>query len=291
MESSGTVPEFQSVIKELIETHKIKNISRSEVEFKKKIGGGKHTEVYRGIYQDTNVAVKVLEMAYRDYFNDDFLEMMNLNHPNIPKFYGIIFERDFLALIFEFIEGKTLDQYKISEFPEDAKLSIVKELSSVLEYIHSQKFIHKNLEPENIIIDDNLHIYVINFGIEKIESKIAELSKYRRIKTIIHYFPPEYFDVLCVDDIGIEISSKVDVWAFGCIVSFLYSGHLPWCNKYIDNFAILQKVLMKKLPFPIPSNITNQTIIEIIEMATRTETQERCEICHIVEILNRICPL
>ena len=71
------------------------------------------------------------------------------------------------------------------------------------------------------------------------------------------------------DEIISRITSAVDVWAFGCILSYLFSGTLPWCNKYRNNHKVIQSVLMEKRSFPIPESIDNKIITKIIYQSTK----------------------
>jgi len=174
----------------------------------------------------------------------------NLTHECIPKFYGIVIDENVLALVFSYVSGKTIDEYKLSELSADLKFKMVKQLCSVLDYVHASKFIHRDLKPENIILDNDSNLWLIDFGIAKVCTNTVDIVT--RAKGTLHYLAPEALDaedLTDTEEIISLITTKVDVWAFGCIVSYIYSGILPWCNKYVDNSAVIQKVLVQKKTF------------------------------------------
>lgn len=290
MQSNDKNAEIKNTVKELMEINHIKKIPLKEISLKKKIGEGGQAKVYNGTYEGEAVAVKVLEEVDWKCLAHEIVIISNLSHECIPKFYGIIVEDKILALVFSLISGKTLDEYKLSEFSDDLKIKITKSLCNVLEYIHQNKFIHRDLKPENLIIDDKGNLFLIDFGIAKV--CIDTESAMTRAKGTLHYLAPECLDAseLTEDEEIISVvTTKVDVWAFGCIVSYLFSGKLPWCNKFVDNPAVIQQALVKKVAFPIPRDlIKNETIIKIIEMATVNKFKLRCTMSDIKELLNKL---
>ena len=103
-----------------------------------------------------------------------------------------------------------------------------------------------------------------------------------RAKGTLNYLAPECLELSEISEdqqIISKITSKVDVWAFGCIASWLFSGYVPWSDKYKDLPPIIQQILMKKIPFSIPKNIEDKNIIKIIEMATDVDVNKRKKYC------------
>jgi len=165
-------------------------------------------------------------------------------------------------LVFEFCEGKMLkDAYP--NLTDKQKLSIVLQLSEALETIHAKKLIHRDIKPSNIMINENLEIKLIDFGVSKIATKTCTFTK-GAIGTM-RYMAPEFLDldVETESDKPCLISSKVDIWSTGCLISEIFSGKLPWANAAGNDQVILKKLLEKK-PFAIPSEITNEHVKEII---------------------------
>ena len=129
-------------------------------------------------------------------------------------------------------------------------------------------------------------IYLIDFSIAKVLTN-AEYTL-TRTKGTLNYLAPECLDPSEMsEDREIKVTAKVDVWAFGCIVSWLFSGYIPWCDKYNDSPAIIQQILLNKCPFSIPNNIKDNNIIKIIQMANEIDSNKRASMTEIKNLLDK----
>ena len=278
---------FLQTVEKIVDINHIKKIRLEEINIIKKIGEGGQAKVYLGEYDKKKVAVKNMKNVDLKCFAHELVILALLEHENIPKFYGIIREQNVLSLVFEFIEGNTLDQLNIGNFTTQQKYNIIYQLASCLEYIHSQNFIHRDLKPENIMLDNNGQIHLLDFSIAKVITN-AEFTL-TRAKGTLNYLAPECLEQSETSEdqqIISKITSKVDVWAFGCIVSWLFSGYIPWSDKYKDLPPIIQQILMKKLPFSIPKNIQDKNIIKIIEMSTEVDVNKRKSMKDIKDLMD-----
>ncbi len=278
---------FLQTVEKIVDVNNIKKIKLEQINLIKKIGEGGQAKVYMGTYENQKVAVKLMKNVDYKCFAHELVILALLEHENIPKFYGIIREKNVLSLVFEFIEGKTLDQFKITDFTTEQKYNMIYQLTSCLEYIHNKKFIHRDLKPENIMLDNQGKIHLLDFSIAKVITN-AEFTL-TRAKGTLNYLAPECLELSEISEdqqIISKITSKVDVWAFGCIVSWLFSGYVPWSDKYKDLPPIIQQILMKKLPFSIPKNIDDKNIIKIIEMSTEVDVDKRKNMKEIKDFLD-----
>ena len=278
---------FLQTVEKIVDLNHIKKIQLEQISLIKKIGEGGQAKVYMGTYENQKVAVKLMKNVDYKCFAHELVILALLEHENIPKFYGIIREKNVLSLVFEFIEGKTLDQFNLNEFNLKERYNIIYQLASCLEYIHSKKFIHRDFKPENIMLDNQGKIHLLDFSIAKVITN-AEFTL-TRAKGTLNYLAPECLELSEISEdqqIISKITSKVDVWAFGCIVSWLFSGYVPWSDKYKDLPPIIQQILMKKIPFSIPKNIEDKNIIKIIEMATEVDVNKRKNMNEIKDFLD-----
>lgn len=109
----------------------------------------------------------------------------------------------------------------------------------------------KNISENKIFKDEdesyNLIIKVIDFGISKISEKTFTYStNYDSLS--LHYSAPEMYSK--TDDMP-RINNKIDIWALGCIISYIFSGVIPWTNKN-KNLIRISGFLANKSRFPIP---------------------------------------
>lgn len=283
--------QLMNTVKELISINNIPKIPFKDIVVKKKVGEGGQAKVYLGEYKNGDVAVKILEDIDHKCLAHEIVILSNLKHECIPNFYGLVAEDDMIGFVTKLIDGKPLDEYKFIDFDENLKIKIMTKLANTLKYLHDNTFIHRDLKPENMMLDSKMNFYLIDFGIAKVMTNMIDTIT--RAKGTIYYLAPETLEVAELteqDEIISKITTKVDVWAFGCIMSYLFSGILPWISKYADQASVIQKLLLKKAEFPIPEtqikekNYKNHDlIIKIIRDCTVADSDKRVSMKDLLE--------
>jgi serine/threonine protein kinase len=163
-----------------------------------------------------------------------------LSHPNIPKFHGWFIEhhheQDVVVLLFDLIKGKDLhyltmptSKHEIVHFSNYDVYEIMTKLLDLLEYIHGQGIIHRDIKLENIVVelDDKTFdktVHLIDFGLA-ISMDNRGSSDY--VGTI-YYLSPE---ILC--NAG-SYDQKVDIWALGVVLVELLSGETPFYDDDLE---------------------------------------------------------
>ena len=280
--------EFKNIINSLIEINKIKTILMDELIFLKLIGEGAQSKVYEGYYNRKHCAIKILQNIDYKSLMSELVIISHLNHPSIPKFYGLVNEDNNISLVTEYIKGNTLDNIKYLDLNYDIKYKIIKEIGNVLEYMHINNMIHRDLKPGNIIIDENYNTYLIDYGISKIMANKKNVMT--STKGTLNYLAPESFEVKNItenEEVISIVSPKVDVWAFGCLISYIFSGEIPWENELNDNNDIdYYKKLITQKEFPIPSSISHlNKICEIIKLCTIIDENRRISMTEVNDLL------
>ena len=276
----------------LIQINNIKKISQNELTFSKLIGEGAQSKVYEGYYLRHHCAIKILKNVDYKSFMSELVIMAHLSHPSIPHFYGVVFENKNIAIITEFIIGETLNN-KIPELNFNHKLNIVKDIANVLEYMHVNHIIHRDLKPENILLDKNNKPYLIDYGISKICANKKNVMT--STKGTLYYLAPESFEVKNFtenEEIISIVSPKVDVWAFGCLLSYIFSGETPWENllneKKGKNYTMISyfKKIINQSEFPLPNSILHlNEICELIKLCTIIDENRRINMTQVNDIL------
>ena len=271
-------------------------IGQSEIQkIKPFIGEGKFGKVYKGIYNNTTVAIKkmVFEEKIDSSENRDEIisEIKNLGAAvceNVPKFYGIwrgLNGKNY-HLIFEFIIGEPLSNL-VKSLTYDEKIYIIYQIAEIVNFLHLKKLFHRDIKPDNIMVNiESKKIKLIDFGTAKLATKTVTFTA-RAVGTTI-YMAPDFFDVdeNNDDDKPISNSPKVDVWSIGCMISELLSGITPWHNlTKIENKV--EAYLIKKTPFPIPKEIKEKypEFHELIQNCTKINPNDRCTTDDIIKFL------
>ena len=283
--------ELKNDIHNLIEINNIKKISENELTFSKLIGEGAQSKVYEGYYLRHHCAIKVLKKVDYKSFMSELVIMAHLSHPTIPQFYGVVFENKNISIVTEFITGETLNN-KLSELNFTTKLNILKDIAKVLEYMHVNNIIHRDLKPENIILDKKNKPYLIDYGISKICANKKNVLT--QTKGTLNYLAPESLEVKNFtenEEVISIVSPKVDVWAFGCLMSYIFSGETPWekilnekKGKYYSNISYFKNII-NQMDFPIPNSILHlKKICELIKLCTIVDENRRISMTEVNDI-------
>jgi calcium-dependent protein kinase len=215
-----------------------------------KIGTGTFGKVYKVRHKKTKQfrAMKVVKLDTINYQDDEHaflkeIEMLSqLDHPNIIKIYEYFKDDLNYYVITEFGHGGELYEkiYSIKNYCEADAAVIMKQLLSVVFYIHSKNIVHRDLKPENILLETNklgdLSIKIIDFGTSNYYNKGDKLTL--GVGTP-YYIAPEVLEK--------DYSNKCDVWSCGVIMYMLLSGSPPFDGP--DDAAILNKVKRGKFTF------------------------------------------
>ena len=294
--TNASEQELKSEIIKLIEINQIKIISPTDITYSKLIGEGAQSKVYEGHYLRNHCSIKILKKVDYKSFMSELVILSHLVHPTIPKFYGIVFDKKNISIVTEFIMGETLNN-KILELDFNTKLKILKDIANVLEYMHVNHIIHRDLKPENIILDNKNKPYLIDYGFSKICANKKNVMT--STKGTLHYLAPESFEVKHFtenEEVISIVSPKVDVWAFGCLVSYIFSGEIPWENylkekKGNNNINIeYYKNVINQIEFPIPNSILHlNEICELIRLCTIIDENRRINMTDVNDILYKYC--
>lgn len=167
-------------------------------------------------------AIKEIPRQYCDNKEDEFLTF--LNHPAIPRLYERFNQGKFHYSVMEFIEGESLEdivKLKSKGLLEDEVLKLVEQLFVVLKYIHSQKVVHRDLKPDNILIRKDRRISLIDFGIAK-KFNIGFGTRHLARAASSFYSSPEQYRA------GKGYTDyQSDIYSLGAILYFISTGVEP----------------------------------------------------------------
>ncbi|SOB92704.1 serine/threonine-protein kinase [Ureibacillus xyleni] len=204
------------------------------------IGGGGMSNVYlaHDIILNREVAVKILrydasnEEEFHRRFQREALSATSLLHPNIVSIYDVGEDGDMHYIVMEYVKGKTLKQYinEFSPLSPSRSVQIMKQLTSAIAHAHENQIIHRDIKPQNILMDDEGNIKVTDFGIATSLSATS-YTKTNSVIGTVHYLSPEQAR-------GGSATKKSDIYALGIVLYELLTGELPFSGESAVSIAL-----------------------------------------------------
>lgn len=155
-------------------------------------------------------------------FQQEAQMLASLSHINLPNVTDYFSEDGREYLVMEYVEGQTLDEMLTAcgnrPFSEEQVLGWAFQLCDVLEYLHHQGIIFRDLKPSNIMIDRNGSVRLIDFGIARV-FKVGKASDTTAFGTP-GYAPPELYS-------GSQSDVRSDIYSLGATLHTLLTGFDP----------------------------------------------------------------
>ncbi|KAI4306812.1 hypothetical protein L6164_030057 [Bauhinia variegata] len=218
------------------------------------IGSGSFGSVYKGIMDSEQrpVAAKVLNLQKKGASKSFMAEcnaLRSIRHRNLVKILTCCSStdykgNDFKALVFEFMENGSLENWLHLEKGLNQPLSLLQrqniaiDVASAIHYLHyecEQAIIHCDLKPTNILLDSDMVAHVSDFGLARLLSATNQVRQKQSstvgLKGTVGYAAPEYA-------MGGEASKQGDVYSFGILLLEMFTGKRPTHEIFTDGFNL-----------------------------------------------------
>jgi len=212
------------------ELERLRKALSGKYEITRKLGSGGMANVYhaREIALQREVAIKVLPQSLmRDKqfvtrFKREAQVAANLEHPHIVRIYQIGEEKDLVYFVMSYIPGGSLtDQIKKhGTLPTDRIVQWGMDVCSALGYAHDHGVIHRDLKPDNIMLDKSGRAVVMDFGIAR-AGQGTGLTQTGAVIGTPQFMSPEQAR-------GIELDSRSDIYSMGLVLYQMATGSLPF---------------------------------------------------------------
>ncbi|PIA50235.1 hypothetical protein AQUCO_01300757v1 [Aquilegia coerulea] len=198
---------------------------------RKLLGEGGNGWVYKGIADNTEIAVKkskVIDQDQIEQFLNEVDIVSKINHKNVVKLLGVCLETKVPMLVYEFVPNGTLFHHIHGNnqrilYSWSRCLRIAAETARALEYMHSSAhppIIHRDIKTANILLDGTYTAKVADFGASKLIPMGQTIGPDTRGQGTMGYLDPEYLQT------G-ELTVKSDVYGFGVVLMELLSKQKP----------------------------------------------------------------
>jgi serine/threonine protein kinase len=220
----------------------------------------------------------------RERFEREAQAAAALNHPNIVTIHEIGEHEGQIYIAMEYVEGQTLkelisvhrtpstvNQSPIapSPLPLAQVIAIATQIASGLAAAHAKGIIHRDIKPQNILVDKDGRVKILDFGLAKLKG-LTQLTKTGTTLGTVAYMSPE-------QALGKEVDQRSDIWSLGVILYEMLANKLPFPGEYDQ--AVIYSILNEKQE-PLPQS--QAALAEVVARALEKEPHKRYQ--HIGEM-------
>ena len=225
----------------------------------KELGRGAMGVVYQARDPKINrvVAVKTISLAgqppeeereYRERFVREAEAAGRLSHPGIVTVFDVGEEPETRApyIVMEFVGGQSLDKLLARDdhkLPLETAYQLSHELAEALDCAHGQGVVHRDLKPANILITEDGHAKIADFGIAKLNLSNHTLAG--RVLGTPAFMSPEQLN-------GDSVDGRSDLFSLGVILYTILTGYRPFQGN--SALTVCFKVVNRE---PVPATVLN----------------------------------
>ncbi|MCC6617374.1 MAG: SUMF1/EgtB/PvdO family nonheme iron enzyme [Anaerolineae bacterium] len=238
------------------------------------IGYGGMAAVYLGYQEDLGrqVAIKILE--HTPQLNDDLVArfkreartIAGLQHPHILPLHDYGEDDGLLYLVFPYVRGGSLgDVVKTGALDRTRIEAILRQASAALDYAHRQGVLHRDIKPNNILLDGEGNAVLADFGIARLMEDVTGAEALTHSGGIIGtpaYMSPEQAE-------GQPLDGRSDLYSLAIVVYELLAGHRPF------HAETPVSLLMKQVNEPPPPLPRSPAINLVLQRALAKTPDDR----------------
>eukprot|EP01029_Cantina_marsupialis_P029146 TRINITY_DN779867_c0_g1_i1.p1 TRINITY_DN779867_c0_g1~~TRINITY_DN779867_c0_g1_i1.p1 ORF type:complete len:1036 (+),score=202.55 TRINITY_DN779867_c0_g1_i1:96-3203(+) len=232
-------------------------ISMKEIKRGKLIGKGGYGKVYKAIYRQKSVALKILHKSLGGEALEEFKREVQMNirlrHPNVVLFMGACLEGEELAIVTEYMSRHSLFDVLHGNEPDqclkewNTRVTMALDIGEGLCFLHGSSIVHRDLKSPNVLVNEHFNSKVADFGLAKVKSKLR--NHVNAIGNPV-WSAPEVFT-------GGPLTEKMDVYSFAIVMCELITMSIPFYG--MDPKALplqVVKDIRPRIPDAVPSNLS-----------------------------------
>lgn len=215
------------------------------------LGSGGMAVVYNAFDQriERNVAIKVIlpskrsSQVFQEQFEREARALANLTHTNIVKVLDYGIEQGQPYLVMEYVQGGTLKQAIKESIHWQKAAEILAPIARALDYVHAQKIVHRDVKPSNILLDEDDHPMLSDFGVVKL---IEEEEQSDKTAIGVGVGTPDYMSP--EQGMGRVIDYRADIYSLGVVFYEIITGTKPFTAE--SPMAVVIKHTTEEFPRP-----------------------------------------
>lgn len=156
-----------------------------------------------------------------------------VEHPGIPAVYDAGTENDEVYLVMQFVSGQELRGLLAGEsaLPVASAAAVSAQLASILAAAHANFLVHRDIKPENVMVGADGSVKLLDFGIAiLLDPRVSRLTGHYEMVGSAPYTAPELWR-------GEDITTRVDLYALGCVLFETLTGRPPFTGSHPANFV------------------------------------------------------
>jgi serine/threonine protein kinase/tetratricopeptide (TPR) repeat protein len=254
----------------------IGSIFAERYEVLEELGKGGMGEVYkvRDEKLDEEMALKVLKSeiaANKDMierFKNELKFARKIAHRHVCRMYDLNEEEETPYITMEFVQGEDLKSTirKSRKFKEEDAIAVAKQVCEGLEEAHALGVVHRDLKPQNIMIDKNGNAKVMDFGIAR-SIEAAGMTQTGVMIGTPDYMSPEQAE-------GEEADQRSDIYAMGVILYEMVTGDVPFKGDTAFSVALKHKTKLPQDPKKLNPEVSDD-LSRLILICMEKERERR----------------
>ena len=244
-------------------------------EIKSVLGVGGMGVVYKASDRELGevVAIKTLkpdvvqhDASALDRFKTEIKLARKIAHRNVVRTYDLGETGGVYFITMEFVDGKSLKELIVSRgrLPVSVALSVGKQLCRALEVAHDEGIIHRDIKPQNMVVQPDGVLKVMDFGIARLAQRTNGHTQAGMVVGTPEYMAPEQL-------LGDEIDARADLYAAGAVIYECLTGRLP--HEADTPITLITRVL-EETPRP-PRELQPEVPPALSDIVLRTLSRDR----------------
>ncbi|HEY2944988.1 MAG TPA: protein kinase, partial [Vicinamibacteria bacterium] len=236
------------------------------------LGRGGMASVYKAYEAalDRYVALKVLpgeflhDETFAERFRREAKVVARLEHPNIIPIHAFGIEGGIPWMAMRLISGGPLSSLlRGGRLTHERIITILRGVADALDYAHGKGVVHRDVKPQNILLDEAERVYLADFGIAKMVEGSGALTQTGMITGTPQYMAPEQAT-------GQPVDQRVDIYALGVVAYEMLTGRVPFAAD--TPVAVLMKHVTEPMPIPPASTVPEPLVRALLKgMAKKPE--------------------